>query len=226
MGKFRIDTAYGGLIAKTYITENSVLCADVFIVDKRVNPPHVRKGKIVVPLKPIAQESMSELSDKVGWGWSDIKKAAKAVARKVGAQRLYHVASKVAQDASKYAGAIYPPLGVTYTALKKANDLLKDASSGSQKALKKIENIRKMAEKGNLAYAKAAKVLVALHEAGKKFDIDEWLVAQVSGWYFNKPYRQLKSVGGGPVVPLTPRGAYGHGMGKIKKEPLRLKWPF
>ena len=172
----RFSSEHGYTEAKIYRqlnTGKAFIVADVRHVDTRSHPYHTQTFKIVANLREIYREVQAAFSNSVGWNWKDIKKAANGVTKKVGLSRIVGVIKKVSEDAATYGSAIYPPLGVTYNAIKQAGRLLKQAENGVVSAKRQIEGIRNLAEKGNKAAIGAARVLLVLNSARKHIDLTQ-----------------------------------------------------
>ncbi len=188
MQKFKMATRYGYVIVRLISEHPDCLVAVIKIVDTRVSPPQCRYARIYVTLQNIRREVVKSfmqegLTDPVsGLDWKELRQHTRSLAKKVGAARLMNVVSKVSSEADKYGSAIYPPLGVTFNAIKRASQLLKKAEAGSTAAENVLKAIRSGAERGNLAHQKAARVVLTLFEASKNFDIDDWLSSRVCGW--------------------------------------------
>lgn len=188
MQKFKISTNYGYVVTRIISDHPDCLVATLKIVDTRVNPPQRRYARIYVTLPNIHREvvkcmSSKEVSDRVsGFDWKTLRKMARNTTRRIGVGRLLSAAKKVSSEADSYGSAIYPPLGVTYNAIKRASRLLSDAENGSSSAIAIIQAIRSGAERGSQKHQKAAKVILSLYEASKKMDVNSWLSSRVSGW--------------------------------------------
>lgn len=184
---FKLRTQYGYVCVRVSSETPDSITAILKIVDTRVSPPHCRYAKICVSLQNIRKEVIRCLHEKgltdpvSGFSWKDLKRMTKATTRKVGSARLLNVVKKISTEADKYSSSIYPPLGVSYSEIRKASQLLRRAESGSKAAEGVIMKIKRGAMRGLPDYQKAAKVLVTLHEASKSIDIDTWLSARVSG---------------------------------------------
>lgn len=188
MQKFKMATRYGYVIVRIISEHPDCLVAVIKIVDTRVSPPQCRHARIYVTLQNIRREVVKSfvqegLADPVsGLDWKDLRRHTRTLAKRVGAERLMNVVRKISNEADKYGSAIYPPLGVTYNAIKKANRLLKKAAAGSTSAENILKAIRSGAERGNLAHQKAARVILTLFEASKNMNVDNWLSSRVCGW--------------------------------------------
>ena len=125
--------------------------------------------RAVVDLGAIRKEIVSALADRPGWGFSDIKRAASKLAKKVGVQRLAGAVYSAATSSPIQAGLklVAPQLGLSAAALKKVGSLYQSAKSGSKPALKALKTIRSAAEAGNVTATRAAVALVYLRADDK-----------------------------------------------------------
>lgn len=213
MQKFKVGTRYGFVIVRIISEHPDCLVAVIKVVDTRVSPPQCRYARIYVTLQNIRREVVKSfmaegLTDPVsGLDWKELRQHTRSLAKRVGVERLMNVVRKVSNEADKYGSAIYPPLGVTFNAIKRANRLLKRAAAGSTAAENVLKAIRAGAERGSPAHQKAARVVLTLFEASKSMDIDDWLSNRVCGWSVNNlaPNRRF-------VAPSSSMSLYRSGL--------------
>lgn len=140
-----------------------------------------------INLRPIRSVVLNALSNQVGWSWRDVKRSATKLVRKVGSRKLLNQVTKVLNDprfakGMALASTVYPPLGITYGAVRASAKLVDAASSGSGGALERIQKIRTLAESGNIEALKTVRAMNSMYQAKKTgADIGAWydsIVAQ------------------------------------------------
>lgn len=191
--------------------EGNKLCALVAIYK---NGSKQKSFTLCVPMGKIQKRVLSFLANNTGWGWSDVKKSAKGIARRVGLKQLARRIKTIASDprlrsslsrAAKIATQIYPPLGITYAQIQGAAKLLESARKGSINAQDQLSQIADMAKEGDLKSAKVARAMMIMNQAAKKGH-------NISGWAFNLPYRSGPPLYGDKSSPFhIMRKAYSDG---------------
>jgi len=173
-----------------YADDSDTLYAVVMIRNKKDKV--VYRGQIRVPLDDIRQDVKTffknQLSgDDVGLSWKSIKKRVKSVTKLAAIKRVVRKVKQIVTDprfvrSIEMASTIYPPLGVSYASIRKANNLLKRVASGDSRATIYYRNLMISAKAGNPKALKSRKVLRAVRLAQKDgFD--------VGGWLYNRPFR-------------------------------------
>jgi hypothetical protein len=143
--------------------------------------------KLALPLGRIQKRVLKYLANNTGWGWSDIKKSARSITSKVGAKRMAKLVNKIVTDprfksGMGFAGTIYPPLGISYGAVRASANIITAARQGDVKAQEAIITIADRAKAGDPKAAKIARAMMSINQVAKKG-------ADVSGWAWNLPYR-------------------------------------
>ena len=142
------------------------------ILARLVCPDTNTVRELKVNLRPIKEQVLEVLSNKVGWGWSDLKAVASKVVKKVGAKKLLKsvksiVESPMFEKGMGIASTIFPPLGISYGAVKGAANLIDSVRKGDPDAQQKMIDIVALAKEGDPAAAKAVVALKAIYGATK-----------------------------------------------------------
>lgn len=146
------------------------------------NGKPIRSFQVTADLRQIRNQVMQYLSTNapVGWGWNPIKRAAKAITKKVGAKRILRTVKAVVNDprfkkGMMLASTVYPPLGITYGQMQASAKLLEGVKARDPDAVARMTGLVTLANEDNL---KAAKILTAMRAM---IDAAGGNVAKVSG---------------------------------------------
>lgn len=120
--------------------------------------------------------------------WSDVKKRANSIAKRVGSKKLLRMAKRVMNDPRfakglAMASMIYPPLGMTVAQIQNATKLVHAASARDPKAIAKIAAIAEAAKGGDTAAQKVAAGMIVLK---KTIDAGNDPMAEVGAWLTRK----------------------------------------
>lgn len=142
----------------------------------------VRTFQVRCDVNKIRQAVMQHLSTNapVGWGWNPIKRAAKAITKKVGAKRILRTVKAVVNDprfkkGMMLASTVYPPLGITYGQMQASAKMLEQVKAQDPDAIARFSGLMELAQGDNL---KAAKIVTAMRAM---IDAAGGNVAKVSG---------------------------------------------
>jgi hypothetical protein len=125
-----------------------------------------------INLQPIRSIVINALNNQVGWSWRDVKRASKKLVKKVGNRKLLSQVNKIMNDprfakGMALASVVYPPMGITYAAVKASAKLVEAASAGNGSAIDRIKKIKALAENGDLEALKTVKAMGAMNAAKK-----------------------------------------------------------
>lgn len=133
-----------------------------------------------INLRPIRSIVLNALNNQVGWSWRDVKRASKKLVKKVGNRKLLTQVTKIMNDprfakGMAMASMVYPPMGITYAAVKASAKLVDAASSGNGNAIERIKKIKALAESGDLEALKTVRAMGSMNEAKKSgANIGHW----------------------------------------------------
>lgn len=149
----------GRVVSASLKRSGSLLCA-MLMVNKR-------KWVAAVDVAQLRKEAINRLmgnSDSIGWSFSDLKKAAGKIARKVGVKALAGKIYSVATSGPVKAGLsmIAPQIGLPVAALNKLGNLYGKAKAGSAKAVAAVKKIKSLSDSGNTTAARALTALVMI----------------------------------------------------------------
>ncbi len=128
------------------------------------------KRHFSVNLAPLRANIIKTLSNRVGWGFSDITRVASKVVNKVASKKLYSQIQSAINDPRlakgiAVASIAFPALGVTYASVRAASAIVNAATEGNKDAISKIKNVAELAAQGHPAAVKAKEVLKKVYEA-------------------------------------------------------------
>lgn len=217
----------------TYQQNGDQLCCYATAADGGGHP--IWSGKLCLPLAGLRgqiHQALTRWHNRQhgsaaikGFSWGDLVKSAHKIAEKVGAKKLISKTKEILSDprfakGMALASTIYPPLGISYAAVRSAAKLVDEARSGVEGATEKIATVKAIAEqalakaqrgltlsKRDLNAIKSTRAMSALYRAAKDGH-------DIQGWAFNLPYRNVSEAQAAPrVFPM--RSRYQDGMTRM-----------
>lgn len=213
--KFAIEGNDGQMYALKLVYDNETDCILGTLASKGGERRFIR-----VEMAPIRSAAKTMLSNRVGWSWSQIKQAAKSVAKKVSSKQVWGKVNDILNDprfakGMSMASSFVPGLGLTYGAVRAATDLVVKVRAGDPAAIAKANEVIMEAQAGNPTAQKAADMLARLYEASKS-GVD------ISGWALNlghqSPVAHSLDYLQSPFAKL--RYLYGLGLSNEKPTPI------
>lgn len=189
--------------------DNTAICVcTVSDMDGRL----LKRFSLSMPLGKIQRKVLSYLANKTGWGWSDVKKSAKRVVKKVTSKKFHQQVNAIlnnpkVKSSLAIASTIYPPLGITYATVQQTSNLLMAARGGDPAAQATVVKLAEMAATGDPKAVKISKAMIAMNQMAKEG-------ADVSGWAYNLPFRtNIMAKAMDPSNPFhVMRGMYNEGL--------------
>ncbi len=156
MAKITINTPAGPALI-TFHHKGQQYIGDVVL-------PGGRRFGVIVPLDDVRREVISLLSNRVGWGWGSIKKAAGKIAKKVAIKKIASAAYNVSKRALPMAKVLSPQLGLSISAVQRVTGIVQRAKAGSPKDRRQLAVIRRSAQDGNPTAAKLGAAAVIANQ--------------------------------------------------------------
>lgn len=187
---------YGKTIAVVdckYYPEKDCIAGTLYLYNARNPKDVIYKANLALCLADIRKQVRSMLNNRVGWSWKQLKRSASKIVKRVGSKQFLRDIHKIATDpriakVAALSGTIYPPLGISYAAVRGGAALLDGVTKGDPEAQAKLVNIAEQAREGNIEAVKLARALSAMYKA-KQSGTD------ISGWAYNLPFRSAPPAG-------------------------------